>query len=74
MDLTTWRKLRKEFREQFTFNEDAEPVAELHRYRAALEKFLGTPELWDDYVHSTPPADVLLAELEAQMAEELVAQ
>ena len=62
MDLKKWYKLRNEFKAQFTFNEQAEPVAELHRYRAALEKFLGTAELWDDYVHSTPPADILIKE------------
>ncbi len=60
-------KRKDEF--HFDFNEDAEPVEELHRMRAAMAKhFKTTQALWD-YLWSTPPLEELIAEVKAEIAQ-----
>lgn len=38
---------------KFDFNEDAEPVAELHRYRAALSTHFKTVDALMEHVHTS---------------------
>ena len=65
--LEKWRRLRAEFK--FDFNEDAEPVAELHRYREAKARHFKTPEAEREYTSLTPSATVLLRELKREGAK-----
>ncbi len=51
---------RKEF--QFDFNEDADPVDELHRLRVAMTKHFKTMEALMEYIHSAPTAEEFLAQ------------
>ncbi len=51
---------RKEF--QFDFNEDADPVEELHRLRVAMTKHFKTIEAFMEYIRATPTAEEFLAQ------------
>ncbi len=53
----------------FDFNEDAEPVAELHRLRMAMTKHFKTNQEHWDYIWSTPPIEELIAEVKAEIAQ-----
>ena len=55
---------RKEF--HFDFNEDAEPVEELHRLRVAMAEHFKTMEALGDYIRSTPSAKEILARWDAE--------
>ncbi len=55
---------RKKF--HFDFNEDAEPVEELHRYRAAVAEHFKTMEAIGEYIRSAPTAKEFLAKLDAE--------
>ncbi len=48
----------------FDFNEDAEPVEELHRFRAAVAEHFKTLEAVMEYIHSAPTAEEFLAQCE----------
>ncbi len=54
----------------FDFNEDAEPVAELHRMRAAMAKRFKTTQALCEYFRSTPSLKELIAELQSEIDEE----
>ncbi len=47
----------------FDFNEDAEPVEELHRLRAAMTKHFTTSKEHWEYLRATPTVRDVLAEL-----------
>jgi len=55
---------RKKF--HFDFNEDAEPVEELHRFRVAVAEHFKTTEAIMAYVRSAPTAEEFLAGLDAE--------
>ena len=55
---------RKEF--HFDFNEDAEPVEELHRYRIAVAEHFKTMESIGEYIRSTPTVKEILAQWDAE--------
>ncbi len=57
---------RKEF--CFDFNEDAEPVEELHRLRVATTKHFKTIEAIVEYDRSLPTAKEMIVELKAEIA------
>ncbi len=57
---------RKEF--HFDFNEDAEPVEELHRLRVATAKHFKTSEALLEYYNSVPPIEEIRARLQAEVA------
>ncbi|MDR1745406.1 MAG: hypothetical protein LBS30_06610 [Planctomycetota bacterium] len=50
----------------FDFNEDAEPVEELHRMRVAMAKHFKTTKALADYLWSTPSQQELIARLQAE--------
>lgn len=54
----------KEFR--FDFNEDADPVEELHRLRVAATKHLKTMKATLKFLHSVPTAEEFLAKSDAK--------
>lgn len=54
---------------KFDFDEDADPVEELHRLRAATMKHFKTLDALMEYYRSTPPVEEILAELEKEIAE-----
>lgn len=60
---------RKNF--HFDFNEDADPVEELHRLRVARTKHFKTIDalVAHDRAHPLPTAREMIAELEAEIAE-----
>lgn len=51
----------------FDFNEDAEPVEELHRLRMALTKHFKTNQEHWDYMWSTPSREEIIADLERKI-------
>ncbi len=53
---------------KFDFNEDAEPVEELHRLRVAATKHFKTLDAILEYHRSTPPIKELIAELDMEIA------
>lgn len=55
---------RKKF--HFDFNEDAEPVEELHRFRAAVADHFKTVEAIREYINSAPTAEEFLARLDTK--------
>jgi hypothetical protein len=55
---------RKKF--HFDFDEEAEPVDELHRYRVALMEHFKTLEAVMEYIDSAPTAEEFLAKLDAE--------
>lgn len=57
---------RKDF--QFDFNEDAEPVEELHRLRMAAAKHFKTIEAIVEYDRALPTAGEMIAKLKAEAA------
>ncbi len=54
---------------KFDFDEDADPVEELHRLRVATARHFKTPEAISEYYRSTPSVDELIAELDREIAE-----
>ncbi len=52
----------------FDFNEDADPVEELHRLRVATTKHFKTVEALVEYDRSLPTAKEMIAELKAEIA------
>ena len=58
---------RKEF--HFDFNEEADPVDELHRLRVATTKHFKTMQEHLAYLRATPTAEEFLAQLDAEIAE-----
>jgi hypothetical protein len=57
---------RKDF--PFDFNEDADPVDEIHRLRVAAARHFKTMKEHLEYLHATPTAEECLAELDAEIA------
>ena len=57
---------RKDF--HFDFDEDADPVEELHRLRAATKKHFKTDEALLEYYNSVPPIEEIRARLKAEIA------
>ena len=57
----------KDFR--FDFNEDADPVDELHRLRAAKTKHSKTMSAYMEYLRATPTVKELIAELDGEIAK-----
>ncbi len=58
---------RKDF--HFDFDEDAEPVEELHRLRVATTKHFKTLDALMEYHNSVPPIEEIRARLEKEIAE-----
>ena len=58
---------RKDF--HFDFNEDADPVEELHRLRVAKTKHFKTLDALMEHYRSVPTTDEIIARLEARIAE-----
>ncbi len=58
---------RKDF--HFDFNEDADPVEELHRLRVAATKHFKTVDALLEYHRATPPVKDLIAELDEEIAK-----
>lgn len=56
---------RKDF--HFDFNEDADPVEELHRLRAATAKHFKTVDALVEYHNSVPPAEEIKTRLKAEI-------
>ena len=54
----------------FDFNEDADPVDELHRLRVATTKRFKTMREHLEYLRATPTAEEFLARVDAEIAEE----
>ena len=54
---------------KFDFNEDADPVEELHRLRVATTKHFKTIEAIMEYHRSTPSVEELIADLDREIAE-----
>ena len=52
----------------FDFNEDADPVDELHRLRVATTRRFKTMKEHLEYLRATPTAQEMLAELDAEIA------
>ncbi len=63
---------RKDF--HFDFNEDADPVEELHRLRAATAKHFKTTEALLEYYNSVPPLEEIKIRLRAEIAEKKARQ
>ena len=61
---------RKDFR--FDFNEDADPVDELHRLRVAMTRHFKTNEEHWAYIRATPTVKEMIAELDAEIAAKKV--
>ncbi len=59
---------RKDFR--FDFDEDADPVEELHRLRVATARHFKTPDALAEYHNSVPPIEEIRARLKAEIAGE----
>jgi len=57
----------KEF--HFNFNEDADPVDELHRLRVAMGRHFKTMDAYVENLRKTPTAKEILARLDAEIAE-----
>jgi hypothetical protein len=62
---------RKDF--HFDFDEDADPVEELHRLRVATAKHFKTDEALLEYYNSVPPIEEIRARLKAEIAAQKVA-
>lgn len=54
---------------EFDFDENADPVEELHRLRIATAKHFKTLKAIMEYHRSTPPIKELIAELDEKIAE-----
>ncbi|MDR1744894.1 MAG: hypothetical protein LBS30_03980 [Planctomycetota bacterium] len=57
---------KKEF--HFDFNENADPVDELHRLRAAKTKHFKTMDAYMRYLRETPSVQEMIAEVDAEIA------
>jgi len=57
----------KEF--HFDFNEDADPVDELHRLRVAMGRHYKTMDAYMESLRKMPTAKEILARLDAEIAE-----
>jgi len=53
----------------FDFNEDADPIDELHRLRVATAKHFKTMGAYMEYLRATPSVQEMLAEVDAEIAE-----
>ena len=53
----------------FDFNEDANPVDELHRLRVATSRHFKTMKARQEDLRATPTAQEILARLDAEIAE-----
>ncbi len=62
--------MAREFPFAFDFDEDADPVEELHRLRVASMKHFKTLDAVMEYHRSLPPIKELLAEIREEIAEE----
>ena len=60
-------KNEKDF--HFDFNEDADPVDELHRLRVATAKHFKTMDAYVEYLRKMPTAQEMLVELDAEIAK-----
>jgi hypothetical protein len=58
---------RKDF--HFDFDEEADPVEELHRLRVATARHFKTRDALMEYYRSTPPIEEIKARLETEIAE-----
>ena len=57
---------KKDF--HFDFNEDADPVDELHRLRVATSRHYKTAEAYWEHLRKVPTAKEILARLNAEIA------
>lgn len=62
--------MARKFPFEFDFDEDADPVEELHRLRVASTKHFKTLEAMMEYHNSLPPIKELLAEIQEEIAED----
>ena len=62
--------MARKFPFKFDFDEDADPVDELHRLRVATAKHFKTLDAIMEYYRSTPSIKELIAEIDAEIAEE----
>lgn len=62
--------MARKFPFEFDFDEDADPVEELHRLRVATMKHFKTLDAIMDYHRTQPTASEMLAELREEIAEE----
>jgi hypothetical protein len=62
--------MARKFPFKFDFDEDADPVDELHRLRVASSKHFKTVDALMDYCNSLPTVEEMLAELREEIAEE----
>lgn len=61
--------MARKFPFEFDFDEDADPVEELHRLRIASTKHFKTLEAMMEYHNSLPTAKEMLEELREEIAE-----
>ncbi len=61
--------MARKFPFKFDFDEDADPVEELHRLRVATMKHFKTLDAIMEYHRTMPTAKKMLAELEEEIAE-----
>jgi len=61
--------MARKFPFKFDFNEDADPVDELHRLRVATAKHFKTLDAYMEYLRTVPTAKEMIAELKAEIAE-----
>ena len=54
---------------EFDFNEDAEPVGEIHRLRVAMSRHFKTVEEHFAYLRSTPSAEEMIAQLQSDISK-----
>ena len=59
---------RKDF--PFDFDEDADPVDEIHRLRVASTRHFKTTKDYLAYLRATPTAEEMIAELDAEIAKQ----
>jgi hypothetical protein len=62
--------MTRKFPFKFDFNEDADPVDELHRLRVATTKHFKTLDALVEYYRSTPSIKELIAEIDAEITGE----
>ena len=68
MDTSKFKAWRKMF--DFDFNEDAEPVSEIHRMRRAFAKRFKTREEQKAYYDAVPSVAEMIAGLDEEIAAE----
>ncbi len=61
--------MARKFPFKFDFNEDADPVEELHRLRVATAQHFKTLDAIMEYHGAAPTAREMIAELHAEIAE-----